>query len=64
MNILNKKYSKKKKDFKGLRKNIELAGIEDLMVIYEEYQKLMQISMNYLKEMDIKFSFSTTDRTS
>jgi len=47
-----------------MRKLGENAGIEDLMSLYGEYQKWMQISMQYLKEMDVKFTFSTTDSTS
>jgi len=51
-------------EYEEMRKLGEQAGIVDLMSLYGEYQKWMQISMEYLKEMDIKFTFSTTDSTS
>ena len=51
------------KELEEMKKMSESAGIEDLMAVYGEYQKLMQISMQYLKEMDIKFTLSTTDST-
>jgi len=34
------------------------------MAVYGENQKLMQIAMQYLGEMGVKFTFSTTDSTS
>jgi len=51
-------------EYKEMRELGEKAGIKDLMLLYEDYQKWMQISMQYLKEMDVKFTFSTTDSTS
>jgi len=54
----------KERELEEMKKIGESAGIEDLMAVYGEYQKLMQLSMQYLKEMDVKFSFSTTDSTS
>ena len=56
--------TKREIEYKEMRKLGEKAGIEDLMFLYGEYQKWMQISMEYLKEMDVKFTFSTTDSTS
>ncbi len=56
--------TEKETEYKEMRKLGEQAGIEDLMALYGEYQKWMQISMQYLKEMDVKFTFSTTDNTS
>lgn len=56
--------TKKEMEYEEMRKLGEQAGIVDLMSLYGEYQKWMQISMEYLKEMDIKFTFSTTDSTS
>ncbi len=56
--------TEKEREYEEMRKLGEKAGIEDLMFLYGEYQKWMQISMQYLKEMDVKFTFSTTDSTS
>ena len=66
--MINKREEKNKTreeiEYEEMRKLGENAGIEDLMSLYGEYQKWMQISMQYLKEMDVKFTFSTTDSTS
>ena len=66
--MINNKREKNKTEkeikYEEMRKLGEKAGIEDLMSLYGEYQKWMQISMQYLKEMDVKFTFSTTDSTS
>jgi len=59
-----KNKSEKEIEYEEMRRLGEQAGIVDLMVLYGEYQKWMQISMQYLKEMDMKFTFSTTDSTS
>jgi len=59
-----KNKTEKEIEYEEMRKLGEKAGIEDLMSLYGEYQKWMQISMQYLKEMDVKFTFSTTDSTS
>jgi len=47
-----------------MKKLGEFAGIEDLMAVCEEYQGLIQIATQYLKETSPKFTFSTTDSTS
>ena len=52
------------REYEKMRALGEKAGIEDLMFLYGEYQKYMQLSMEYLKEMDVKFTFLTTDGTS
>ncbi len=66
--MLNKRNEKNKTEkeieYEEMRKLGEQAGIVDLMSLYGEYQKWMRISMQYLKEMDVKFTFSTTDSTS
>jgi len=59
-----KNKSEKEIEYEEMKKLGEEAGIEDLMSLYGEYQKWMQISMQYLKETDMKFTFSTTDSTS
>ena len=59
-----KNKSEKEREYEEMKKLGEEAGIEDLMSLYGEYQKWMQISMQYLKETDMKFTFSTTDSTS
>ncbi len=51
------------RELEDMKKMGESAGIEDLMAVYGEYQKWMQISIQYLKEMDVKFAFSSTDST-
>jgi len=56
--------TEKEMEYEEMKRLGEKAGIEDLMSLYGEYQKWMQISMQYLKEMDAKFTFSTTDSTS
>ena len=55
---------KKKKEIEEMKKLGEFAGIEDLMAVYGEYQRLMQVATQYLKEIGEKFIFSTTDSTS
>jgi len=64
INKREKNKTEKEIEYEEMRKLGEKAGIEDLMSLYGEYQKWMQISMQYLKEMDVKFTFSTTDSTS
>ena len=51
------------KDFEELRKIAQKTGIEDLMIVYGNYQKYIEISMRYLKEMDAKVKLSTTNNT-
>jgi len=58
-----KSKTEKEIEYEEMRKLRENAGIEDLISLYGEYQKWMQISMQYLKEMDVKLTFSTTDST-
>ncbi|HDM75207.1 MAG TPA: hypothetical protein ENG51_01910 [Deltaproteobacteria bacterium] len=54
----------KDNEFNEMKTLGEIAGIEDLMAVYGEYQNLMQIVTAYLKETSPKFLFSTTDSTS
>jgi len=54
----------KEKEIEEMRKLGESTGIEDLMAVYGEYQRLMQIATQYLKETGPRFTFSTTDSTS
>ena len=54
----------KEKEIEEMRKLGESAGIEDLMAVYGEYQRLMQIATQYLKETGPRFTFSITDSTS
>jgi hypothetical protein len=54
----------KEKEIEEMKKLGESAGIEDLMAVYGEYQRLMQIATQYLKETGPRFTFSTTDSTS
>jgi hypothetical protein len=58
------KIKKKEKEIEEMKKLGDVAGIEDLMAVYGEYQSLMEIATQYLKETEPKFTFSTTDRTS
>lgn len=51
------------KDFEEIRKIAQKTGIEDLMIVYGNYQKYIEISMRYLKEMDAKVNLSTTNNT-
>ncbi|MEO0124003.1 MAG: hypothetical protein ABIL69_08395 [candidate division WOR-3 bacterium] len=39
----------------------ENAGISDLMKLYGEYKKLLDIANTYLQQMNQKFVFSTKD---
>ena len=52
------------KEIEEMRKLGESAGIEDLMAVYGEYQRLMQIAAQYLQETSPRFTFSTTDSAS
>jgi len=54
----------KEKEIEEMRKFGESAGIEDLMAVYGEYQRLMLIATQYLKETGPRFTFSITDSTS
>lgn len=51
----------RKKEYEEMKKMGELPGMDDLMAVYGEYEKLMRISMEYFKEMETKFTLSTTD---
>ena len=55
---------KEKEEIEEMRKLAESAGIEDLMAVYGEYQRLMLIATQYLKETGPRFTFSITDSTS
>ena len=54
----------KEKEIEEMRKLGESTGIEDLMAVYGEYQRLMQIATQYLKETGPRFTFPITDSTS
>lgn len=54
---------KKEKEIQEIKKMAEKAGIVDLMKVYGEYKKLMEMSNRYLQEMRPKFTFSTTNST-
>jgi len=59
-----KRQKEKEKEIEEMKKLCEAAGIEDLMAVYGEYQNLMEIAIQYLKEISPKFIFSATDSTS
>lgn len=48
-------------EYEELMKMAENAGISDLMKLYGEYRKLLDMSDKYLQQLNPKFSFSTTD---
>lgn len=52
-----------KKEYDKMKKNGELAGINDLIAVYGEYDKELKISNEYLKELEPKIILSTTDNT-
>jgi len=58
-----KNQTKQEIEDEEIRKLGEKPGIEDLMRLYGEYEQWMQITMQYLKEMDAKVIYSTTDST-
>jgi hypothetical protein len=58
------KAKEREREIEEMKKLGEFAGIEDLMAVCEEYQGLIQIATQYLKETSPKFTFSTTDSTS
>ena len=47
----------KEKEIEETRKLGESAGIEDMMAVYGEYQRLAQIATQYLKETGQRFTF-------
>jgi len=49
------------REYEELMKMAENAGISDLMKLYGEYRKLLDMSNEYLQQLNPKFSFSTTD---
>ena len=53
----------RKKQYDEMKKMGELAGIDDLMAVYGECDKLLRVSGEYLKELEPKSTFSTTDNT-
>ena len=50
-------------DYEKMVEMGEPLGIHDLMAIYEEYQKSIQTSTQYLRQMEPKFVFSNSDGT-
>jgi hypothetical protein len=48
-------------EYEDLMKMAEIAGISDLMKLYGEYRKLIDMSDEYLQQLSPTFSFSTTD---
>ncbi len=54
----------KQREIDELKKMGDLPGLEDIMVVYDSVQEILKISYEYLKEMDPKVVFSTTDSTS
>ncbi len=49
------------KEYEELMKMAENAGISDLMKLYGEYRKLLDMSDKYLQQLNPTFSFSTTN---
>jgi hypothetical protein len=60
-NINHNKKGTKDKEYAELMKMAENAGIADLMKLYEEYSKLLELSNIYMQQMNQRFSFSTTN---
>lgn len=65
MKDLNKKVQLPKNgiedEYSQLMKLSENAGISDLMKLYGEYKKLLDLANRYLQQMNQKFVFSTKD---
>ena len=53
----------RKKEYNKMKKMGELAGIDDLIAVYGEYNKELIISNEYLKELEPKILLSTTNDT-
>jgi len=53
----------RKKEYSEMKKMGELAGINDLIAVYGEYNKELIISNEYLKELEPKILLSTTNDT-
>lgn len=53
----------RKKEYDEMKKIGELAGINDLIAVYGEYNKELIISNEYLKELEPKILLSTTSDT-
>ncbi len=51
----------REEEYRQLMKLSENAGISDLMKLYGEYKKLLDIANTYLQQMNQKFVFSTKD---
>jgi len=49
------------REYEELMKMAENAGISDLMKLYGEYRKLLDMSDKYLQQLNPTFSFSTTN---
>jgi len=62
--VENSKIKKKEEEIEEMKKLSKIVGVEDLMFVYEEYQKLMQIATQYLNETVPKATFLTTNNTS
>lgn len=52
-----------KKEFEELLKLGENAGIEDLLMVYGQYEESFNLSKEYLEEFDPKYIFTTSDST-
>ena len=52
------------KEFDEIKSLSGSPGIEDLIAVYGEYQNLMQIASQYLRETAPRFTFSVSDRSS
>jgi hypothetical protein len=55
---------RKEEEIEEMKKLNRIVGVEDLMFVYEEYHKLMQIATQYLNETVPKSTFLTTNNTS
>ncbi len=64
ININERNKNEREMEYEEMKKLGKQAGIDDLIALYGEYQKWIDISMQYLKEMNMKFTFSVTDNTS
>lgn len=53
----------RRKEYDKMKKMGELAGIDDLIAVYGEYDKELKIGNEYLKELEPKIMLSTTDNT-
>ena len=49
------------KEYEDFIRMTENVGVADLLRLYTEYKKLLDISSKYMQEMYPRFAFSTTD---